>query len=966
MGSHDVARDIPITFLSGRSSIGDSFVKLMPSHCISADPVVSTVHGRTAASIPRGTQQSPVHVEDPAISAVPDANQNLERNEIQVASSRWNVLLEQQAPEWLNLDADIPEEEISDSYDALTHMDLAGNFLRKVKVNLLCLQWGGEFIGNPCPHVYGYVEDMVLDGIGGDVCFLVDFGAYLGTQMVLVNDCDPWETEEVTTKEIAAVDIVIASAKSELFQSADAASVQCTSLPNRTVDQRCGVDIPIALGMDGSTSLHTQSAGLCSTGGSSTCPGSDSDPEWIPVCHNEVNGGFDHAGSHWGVSSGDSDPDDHDTTHLLLAQLGFYAEGPRTEAEEDFAKRYSDANWHAKTWNLLPRNRFSSPLPGPKKDYGQNVPRPTECFLMLWDDKVQRKIVSESNMYATWVDPKTKKRKGGPVQEPTITLEEFRKFIGICGFMAVREQPQMRDYWSFKTDSLHCDEVASTLTRNRFQYILKCLHIARKSTLVQNKQDPAYDPIAQVRWLLEKLKNKFQAHWNGSEFLCVDESMVAYNGKFCAFKQYLPLKPITHGIKVWCLCCSVTKFILNWEVYVGAENEKIQNLPVHACGSGAGVVTRLTEGWEGKWHTIVMDNFFTSPMLFENLFNRQFYAIGIARQGRIGFPSSLDLPEKGTRGALEVRVHRERKMAAIHWQDTKGVHFLSTHSDPVQRGGLVVDRTSAGRKVKVPTSPIQVAYACNMRGVDTQDQVRAQYTTQMSTKKWWHRLFFFCLDASFTNAYLMYKNMCIVVDKKPMDHYTFLLEVCHDLMGIPLPSDYAKPREKEVLVQAVGTETGQPSGNLNDGTSSAVSLSSALATESWNTSYAAVATPNLTSISAQTLSSLGLGADVDSQIGMEVRSSQESHTDHPNVDPLAVPNISGQRRRRPNRRVRPEGTEAALHNPWAPHHSVHSEERRKCRQCSKRMKWICPRCKGWSMCPGKCFLDFHNINGHNI
>jgi hypothetical protein len=40
-----------------------------------------------------------------------------------------------------------------------------------------------------------------------------------------------------------------------------------------------------------------------------------------------------------------------------------------------------------------------------------------------------------------------------------------------------------------------------------------------------------------------------------------------------------------------------------------------------------------------------------------------------------------------------------------------------------------------------------------------------------------------------------------------------------------------------------------------------------------------------------------------------------------------------------------------IHHAWAPHHSVHSEERRKCRQCSKRMKWICPRCRGWSMCP---------------
>jgi hypothetical protein len=137
------------------------------------------------------------------------------------------------------------------------------------------------------------------------------------------------------------------------------------------------------------------------------------------------------------------------------------------------------------------------------------------------------------------------------------------------------------------------------LSRNRFQYILKYLYVAPKSTVVYDKQDLRYDRLVQVRWLMSRLILNFQTHLNGFEFLTVDESMVAYNGKFCTFKQYLPLKPIAHGKKVWCLCCSVTKYILKWEVYAGTENKAMTNLPQHACGSGAGVVTRLTMGWEG-------------------------------------------------------------------------------------------------------------------------------------------------------------------------------------------------------------------------------------------------------------------------------------------------------------------------------------------------------------------------------
>jgi hypothetical protein len=58
-------------------------------------------------------------------------------------SSRWNLREEAQPPAWLEPAGDIPDEEVTDSYDALTNIDLAGNDMRKVKVLILCLKWGG-------------------------------------------------------------------------------------------------------------------------------------------------------------------------------------------------------------------------------------------------------------------------------------------------------------------------------------------------------------------------------------------------------------------------------------------------------------------------------------------------------------------------------------------------------------------------------------------------------------------------------------------------------------------------------------------------------------------------------------------------------------------------------------------------------------------------------------------------------
>ena len=56
----------------------------------------------------------------------------------------------------------------------------------------------------------------------------------------------------------------------------------------------------------------------------------------------------------------------------------------------------------------------------------------------------------------------------------------------------------------------------------------------------------------------------------------------------------MPLKPINHGIKLWCLANSHSKYVLNLKIYVGADNETIVGLDKHKYGKGAGVVIQLT------------------------------------------------------------------------------------------------------------------------------------------------------------------------------------------------------------------------------------------------------------------------------------------------------------------------------------------------------------------------------------
>ena len=59
--------------------------------------------------------------------------------------------------------------------------------------------------------------------------------------------------------------------------------------------------------------------------------------------------------------------------------------------------------------------------------------------------------------------------------------------------------------------------------------------------------------------------------------------MVRYKGIYCPLRQYMPQKSQKWGIIVWCLACSITKFVWNFEVYCG-KSPVANNLPPPSRG----------------------------------------------------------------------------------------------------------------------------------------------------------------------------------------------------------------------------------------------------------------------------------------------------------------------------------------------------------------------------------------------
>ena len=67
------------------------------------------------------------------------------------------------------------------------------------------------------------------------------------------------------------------------------------------------------------------------------------------------------------------------------------------------------------------------------------------------------------------------------------------------------------------------------MSRNQFQFILSSLHLVPKGSIVKNRADPKYDPKGHVRLMMDDLVKNLKFVWSASNYLCVDECIVAYN-----------------------------------------------------------------------------------------------------------------------------------------------------------------------------------------------------------------------------------------------------------------------------------------------------------------------------------------------------------------------------------------------------------------------------------------------------
>jgi len=97
---------------------------------------------------------------------------------------------------------------------------------------------------------------------------------------------------------------------------------------------------------------------------------------------------------------------------------------------------------------------------------------------------------------------------------------------------------------------------------------------------------------------------KPQLRANFEVAVSVDESLIPFNG-WSSLKQYMPMKPIKRGHKVWCIAGSKTGYVLNYEICTGKQVETNSD----NFGLGERVVLKLVECLDQTCPIVAFINF---------------------------------------------------------------------------------------------------------------------------------------------------------------------------------------------------------------------------------------------------------------------------------------------------------------------------------------------------------------------
>jgi len=217
------------------------------------------------------------------------------------------------------------------------------------------------------------------------------------------------------------------------------------------------------------------------------------------------------------------------------------------------------------------------------------------------------------------------------------------------------------------------------------------------------------------------------------------------------------MKSDKFGIKVSLIADAETYYVPHFQVCLG-KNHTNSDL-IRQKGLGYYVVWTLGEPYLDNNQHFFFDNFFTLADLMRDLQLRNTYTCGAVCQNRKDFPADL---KRMKLIAGELRTHQSGNLVATMWKVKRVVSLLSTNTPPEPEIHAVQQVVWGWRKRVVPAESMKkpdvvVVYNSGMNGVNVNDQYRSYYPPGTTSRKWWKYMFWFFLNLSMVNGFILEK-----------------------------------------------------------------------------------------------------------------------------------------------------------------------------------------------------------------
>lgn len=422
-------------------------------------------------------------------------------------------------------------------------------------------------------------------------------------------------------------------------------------------------------------------------------------------------------------------------------------------------------------------------------------PTPLDYFKLFIDDPEYTSMAQETNTYHKQsVADKNLKPHSRLHNWKEVKRDEMKVFIAMTMAMRLVVQGDFTEYWSTSRIT-NTPFFRTCMSRDRFWMILTYFH------LTDNSQQPkrggsGYSHMNKLGHLYNNLIHKFSTVYKPHKNISVDEGMVPWKGNL-SFKVFMKDKPKRYGMKAYMLCDSHNGYVLKFKLYTGKSQE-----PKPEGGTNFELIKELTREYRNLGHHLFMDNFYSSPFLYLNLWEWGIGATGTARSNRIGLHPFLksDTIEEGGRtrkmrkGEMKIMLN-QGILLGVKYQDRKTVLLMSTIEDAVM---VETGKTNWGGTEPITKPRVVMAYNKYMGGVDRADQMLSYTPLKMKTFKWWKRVWFHLLNVAMMNAFLIYKDH--TKDKVLMSMRAFRKSVVHDLVrdadGAHVPSLQGRHRSR--------------------------------------------------------------------------------------------------------------------------------------------------------------------------